>query len=564
MRPGLVRNLGLGISVLALVWLAACNDNPLSFDVKDTTGILTNPSEMVISAGRTAKLESRTVNQGGAATFEVITWAIDPTCGGGAITVADDPDDAPLIEAGVIPPGRFSVTAGSTLGQSCVVLTGGGQTEQVDVTVVAEAVLFTSGPDTLRAGETGLMTAGLFDTDGNPILPYDPLDAGWTSESSDVADFTDPVDGNFFTEVSGTAVFTVTWIGQEANGTVVPGVGFEDTHVLTVIANVPFAAELAAAFPGLGLPGEATVEVLVLDALGNQNTNPAEITACAALSSDLLVATVVCEVVPGGEVTGPVRVDVTVTAVGPGTSDISGTVTTTEGPMAFGPSTVTVIAPSITGLSATSGGFAETVTITGVGLAAAGFNTLVFMDGEQLGNFTVVSDTEITAQVGTWAAPGDHLVTVEVNDIANVELLVWTQTNSCNANDFTDPGGYDGPVVPTSLPLQCNGTASDLSVADTWFVTDISEDALGGVTEIDVTLTPTWGAPLKDIDWLYCGTGIGPPPPWAQCVFEVDQPPSTATLSLGTGDHLWLMDDYAAWNNDDFTVQDYTVSVTID
>ncbi|MCK5490009.1 MAG: hypothetical protein KAI98_08465, partial [Gemmatimonadetes bacterium] len=81
----MVRNLGLGISVLALVWLAACNDNPLSFDVKDTTGILTNPSEMVISAGRTAKLESRTVNQGGAATFEVITWAIDPTCGGGAI-----------------------------------------------------------------------------------------------------------------------------------------------------------------------------------------------------------------------------------------------------------------------------------------------------------------------------------------------------------------------------------------------------------------------------------------------------------------------------------------------
>ena len=94
MRPGLVRNVGLGISAVALVWLAACDDNPLSFDVKEGTGIFVNPSEMVVPAGRTGKLESRTVNPANQSTFQEIAWAIDPTCGSGAITVTDDPDEA--------------------------------------------------------------------------------------------------------------------------------------------------------------------------------------------------------------------------------------------------------------------------------------------------------------------------------------------------------------------------------------------------------------------------------------------------------------------------------------
>lgn len=64
MRVGLVRNVGLSITALAVLALGGCNSDPLSFDVKDTVGIQANPTEMVVAAGRTAELESRAVNQG--------------------------------------------------------------------------------------------------------------------------------------------------------------------------------------------------------------------------------------------------------------------------------------------------------------------------------------------------------------------------------------------------------------------------------------------------------------------------------------------------------------------
>lgn len=562
MRPGLVRNVGLGISAVALVWLAACDNNPLSFDVKEGTGIAVNPTEMVVPAGRTAKIDSRTVNPSGQSTFQSIAWAIDPTCGGGAITVTDDPDEAELVEAGIVPPGRFQVLGGSTLGQTCVVLTSGSLTNQVDVTVVAEAIEITSAPDTLRAGETGTVVAGLVDAAGSTVGPYDPADAGWTSDASDVADFTDDV-GNFATEVSGTAVLTVTWIGQEANGTNVDGVVLEDDHVLTVVANVPASAAFEGSIPALEIGSEETLEIIVLDALGNQNTNEAEITGVTVTSSDELVATATGEIVLGSA-----NAFVTITGVGPGTADISGTVQVSTGaPIPFAAEIATVIAPSITSLSAASGGYAETVTITGVGLAAEGFATLVFADGEQLGNFTVVSDTEITAQMGTYNVPGDHNITVEVGGIASTETITWTQTDACDANDIPSTPGPPlfGPIVDVSIPLSCNGTATDADNSNVWFVAPISEDALGGEDAISVNYAPTWGPPLKDIDWYYCGDeGMTPDGPVGSCVFEVDQPPSTVDLDLGVGDHVFMEDDYASYQDPpDSTPQDFTVVVTI-
>ena len=78
--------------------------------------------------------------------------------------------------------------------------------------------------------------------------------------------------------------------------------------------------------------------------------------------------------------------------------------------------------------------------------------------------------------------------------------------------------------------------------------------------EIDVTYAPVWGPPDKDIDFYWCETDIAAP----ACHFEIDQPPETATVTIGTGDQVWMMDDYAGWNFDDLTPQPYTVVVTID
>jgi hypothetical protein len=563
MRVGLVRNVGLSISALAVLALGACDDNPLSFDVKDTTAIFSNPSVMIVPAGRTAKLESRSINAGGEPTFEAVAAAVDPSCGSGAITVVPDPE-----ALDIQPPGLYEVTGGSVLGQTCINLTSGSNTTVVEVTVVTEEIEIVSGPATLRAGETGQIVAQLVDAEGNPVGPYAPEDAAFSSSATGVADFTDEF-GNFSTTASGAAVLTVTWSGQEANGTAGLGVERSVDHSLTVLANVPASAEFAAAsIPGLGAGEQTTVEVVVLDAEGNQNSNADEITGCTASSSDVLVATATCEVVPGTEPTDPVTIEVTVVAVGPGTADIGGTVLTSEGPLTYGPQTATVIAPSITGLSAASGGYAETVTISGIGLAADGFVTLVFVDDEQLGNFTVVSDTEITAQMPTYADPGaGHLVVVTVGGIPTTEVVTWEQTDTCYANDipYTPGAPLFGPVVDVSIPLRCNGTATDGDNSNAWFVAPISADALGGGTDVSVNYAPTWGSPLKDIDWYYCGDeGMAPDGPVGSCAFEIDQPPSTVDLDLGVGDHVFMEDDFASYQDPpDSTPQDYTVIVTI-
>ena len=490
MRPGLVRNVGLGISAVALVWLAACDDNPLSFDVKEGTGIFVNPSEMVVPAGRTGKLESRTVNPANQSTFQEIAWAIDPTCGSGAITVTDDPDEAELIEAGIKPPGAFAVTGGSTLGQSCVVLTSGSLATQVDVTVVAEAIEFTSGPDTLRAGETGLMTAQLVDAAGSAVSPYDPADAGWTSDNEAAADFTDDV-GNFSTAEAGTAVLTVTWVGTESNGTNVNGVLLEDEHVLTVIPNVPASAALGNDddFGTQAAGVDVTSEVVVSDAQGNQNNDETEILSCTAVSDAPLVATAVCDVVP----TNSVDVIVTVTTVGAGTANISGDVTTTEGTFPYGPGAVVVLAPSVTGIAPAAGTVGTALTITGVNLTAAGFETLVTVDGAAMDEmfYVTVAETQIDVLVPDLGNNGDEFeIGVSVGGVPAPVTFTYTQT----ANAAADEPANDNPGTATvlALPADLVGSFEGADVDDFYLVT------VGGEFTVDLD----WDDHSVDLDIL--------------------------------------------------------------
>jgi hypothetical protein len=554
----LVRNVGLSITALAVLALGGCNDNPLNFDVKDTVGIQVNPSEMVVAAGRTAELESRAVNQGNEPTFDNVTAAVDPTCGQGGVTVVPDPG---ALE--IQPPGLFLVTGGTVLGQTCIILTSGSNTAQVDVTVVTDAIEITAPEDgvSLEAGATGQVIAQLVDLDGNAVGPYAPEDATFASDNTDAVEFTDEF-GNFTTTTSGSATVSVTWAGQALNGTSGLGVVRSDEIVINVVAGDPVAAAFANDPLGAFVIGDVDdFEVIVTDANGNVNTNASEITGVTVTSSDPLIATATAAVVEGASPEF-VNVIVTVEAIGGGLATISGTVQTTNGNLPFTAS-YPVVAPSVTALSAASGGFAETITITGTGLAVPGLSTLVFVDGEQLGNFTVDSDTQITAQMPTYEVAGTHNVVVSVAGVESTEVITWTQTNACYANDFPTDPAFFGPIVPTSLPLRCNGTATDADNSNAWFNGVISEDALGGGTSVSVLYAPTWGAPLKDIDWYYCGDEGTAGAPFGSCVFEIDQPPATVTLDLGIGDHVFLEDDYASYTNGDFTPQDYTVIVTI-
>ncbi|MCL7960173.1 MAG: IPT/TIG domain-containing protein, partial [marine benthic group bacterium] len=551
-----MRNVGLSITALAVLALGGCDSNPLDFNVKDTVGIQVNPSEMVVAAGRTADLESRAVNQGNEPTFDAVSAAVDPVCGPGSITVVPDPE---ALE--IQPPGLFVVTGGSVLGQTCIVLTSGSNTAQVDVTVVADAIEITAPEDgvELEAGDTGTVVAQLIGLDGAVAGPYAPEDAVFVSDDTDVLSFTDDM-GAFTTGTSGSATVSVTWSGQAANGTSGLGVVLTDEILVNVLAGDPVTAAFANPILGAFEVGAVDdFEVFVYDALGNINTNASEITGVTVTSSDALIATATAALVPGATAE-LVNVIVTVTAVGGGTATISGVVQTTNGDLPF-TADYPVVAPSITALSAAAGGYAETITITGTGLSVPGLSTLVFVDGEQLGNFTVDSDTQITAQMPTYTVAGTHNVVVSVAGVETIEDITWNQTNACYANDLTWTPGPPlyGPVVDVSIPLRCNGTATDADNSNAWFVAPISADALGGGDDISVNYAPTWGAPLKDIDWLYCGdAGVDPGNPFGACVFEIDQPPATVDLDLGVGDHVFLEDDYASYTNGDFTLQDYT------
>jgi hypothetical protein len=482
MRVGLVRNVGLSITALAVLALGGCNDNPLNFNVKDTVGIQVNPSEMVVAAGRTSELESRAVNQGNEPTFDAVSAAVDATCGPGAITVVPDPA---ALE--IQPPGLYIVTGGAVLGQSCVVLTSGSNTAQVDVTVVADGIAITAPADgaVFRAGETGQVVAGLTDLDGNAVGPYAAEDAVFTSSDADVADYTDDM-GSFSTETAGTATLGVTWAGQAANGTAGLGVVRSDEIGIEVIANVPASAAFDNEDDFGAVAGGETVqaEVLVLDQFGNQNTDETEITGCTVLSSDPAVATATCTL----DLTNSVNVLVDVTTVAPGGADISGTVTTSEAVFNYGPASIVVLSPSVTGISTATGFVGTAVTISGTGLAAAGFDTEVLIDGSAVtgdvaapGFVQSVSDTDVTILMPDLGNANDAFeVGISVGGVVAAETFTYTQL----ADAAEDEPANDNGATPTVITLPTDKVGS-----------------FEGIDVDDYHLIAVTGAFTVDLDW---------------------------------------------------------------
>ncbi|MEJ2483877.1 MAG: hypothetical protein P8049_12395, partial [Gemmatimonadota bacterium] len=192
MRVGFVRKAGLGAVLIAAAALGACNDDPISWDANDTTDLFVNPTVMVVPAGREAKLASRAVNPGNEPTFAEVSWAIDPTAGCvdsgvnvGSVTVTDDPDALPIQ-----PPGLFVVTGGTSMGQTCIVLTtAGGASKTVKVTTIADGVLILDAPETILFGSTQQLGAQLISNTDPPevVTPFEITDATWSSDDDAIA-----------------------------------------------------------------------------------------------------------------------------------------------------------------------------------------------------------------------------------------------------------------------------------------------------------------------------------------------------------------------------------------
>lgn len=207
MRVGLVRSVALGM--VALVGFAGCDDNPTDFDTSDTTAITTNPSVMTVNAEETALLDSRTINAGDEPTWEEISPSVDGSCGHSDISVAV----AETYEPSIQPPGQFDVTAGTTLGESCIQLSGGGASATVEVTVVPDSLDITNVPVDVVVFNTVQLGGTLLGDDGGTVGPFDfGADVVWASDDSTVAVVDET--GLLTATGAGSATITATWTGS--------------------------------------------------------------------------------------------------------------------------------------------------------------------------------------------------------------------------------------------------------------------------------------------------------------------------------------------------------------
>lgn len=212
MRVGLVRNVAFGMVALVGLGLAGCDDNPTDFEPDETVRIFANPTVMTVPAGVTTLLQSRTENAGNEPTWEEITASVDGSCGSGAITVDVAADFEPTIE----PSGKFDVTGGTTWGESCIQLSGGGASATIEVNVVADSLEITGTPpeDELVLFESVQLSTNLLSDDGSAVGPFDPAtDIVWTTDTPEEDPPVVTVDATgLVTAVGpGTAEVTATW-----------------------------------------------------------------------------------------------------------------------------------------------------------------------------------------------------------------------------------------------------------------------------------------------------------------------------------------------------------------
>jgi hypothetical protein len=496
MRLGFVRSFRLAV-VTAVLLATACDSTPTDFDTTATDRLEVNPTYMVIPGGRTQKLDVRAVNAGRQATYADVISQIS-NCGEAAAIVVDvDPDQLDLQ-----PPGKLIVTGETELGANCIALSADGARDTVDVVVTADEVAIDAAPTLLRAGQTGLVETRIITfEDSLTMTPFDLSHVIFTSDDSDVA----AIDATGFvtTETAGSALLTVTWVPDSTGIVALAGTGTTrvTSTALDVVANVPDSAFLSvgSSFGAFAPPDTTTAEVVVIDAFGNQNTNPAEILDIFAESDNLAVATIVIAEIRQIQdpVTGEIsaRAFVEVAVEGIGIANISGTVTTSTGVFDWG-APVIGADPVPTSLVPSTGVLGTFVEIAGDRLAGVGLTTEVTADGDAIGDIFIVSITPtlIEAYMPDLGDAGDYEIGVSVGGVPSGDTFTWTQIGdeAPDEPDNNDPT----TATPVTLPLDLTGSFSGGDVED-FYLIDLPA---GG----DLTVVVEWTSSVagKDQDLI--------------------------------------------------------------
>lgn len=170
-----LRQAGAGLAVVALV--AACDNNPLAENRDRGAYFDLNPSNVAVNAGGTVKVSAVVRNEYGAATNAAVTAT---PCDAKITAVRDTGRSAFEF------PERFDVTGTNSLGNSCLVVSGGGLTDTIRVRVVPASIRMT-GIDTVGSGQTATGTVRFLTTAGGDATGFDLSNVEFVSLTPTIA-----------------------------------------------------------------------------------------------------------------------------------------------------------------------------------------------------------------------------------------------------------------------------------------------------------------------------------------------------------------------------------------
>lgn len=483
----------LGLAATAVALTAGCVSDPTGDLAGTPARIITSLSQGTVRVGDSILVTAQLRDA------QNVTLAIQPEVSSQTPAVLS----VSTVNAAPVPELRFYVK-GLAFGLGTVAVSYGSlDPVEISVQAAAATIGILGVPETMRSGETATVSLTGLDVDGNPVAGVGPLTL--ESDNEAVLDLD-------------TTTMTVTAI--QAGSAVLSASGPQDAEGELTVAVVPgvaaSAAFGAATFGAIPAAGTSTLELLVLDAAGNQNTNIPEVLSVIVNSSNTGVASVaaVVEDTAGG---GTERhIFVTATGVAGGKSSISGSVTTSEGVLAVPAVQVTVLAPQITA-SAPSSAAGSIITINGAGLADPDFVTAVLVDGAPVGNVTSASATQVTAQMPTLLA-GTYDLEVSVGGVVS-NTDSWTQTANFD-EAATEPNDAQGQEAPISASFKFSGAADFDTDYFELFQFTVSED------NVVIALELAFGGAGSDFDALIYPKGAQDPGTYSE---------DTCGFALSTG-----------------------------
>jgi len=162
---------------LLAVAVGACSDSPVDVGANDPEGIVTNPSFVVIEAGESRLVQTYLVN----ALNSPVAGELDYEACNGLITLSEDPDQTDLQ-----PGTNFMLTAGTTLGSSCVNVSGSGHEATIQVRIVPGSIELTVS-DTVASGGTSSAAVAFFDAQGGAATGFDIDEIEFSTSDEDIA-----------------------------------------------------------------------------------------------------------------------------------------------------------------------------------------------------------------------------------------------------------------------------------------------------------------------------------------------------------------------------------------